>query len=90
MEEQPNCHGCGYQLTNEYWVGQTPIFCQRCHNTLDHLANVWRKMFDERTLTHIAFCQNYAANYHHGAPGHMDYMTISLLAHILENPGSVL
>lgn len=45
----------------------------------------WMAQLDERTQTHVMFAQNYAAFYKHGAPGHLDLMTIAALAHFLNN-----
>lgn len=85
------CRGCGFSIEPHYFVGQAPDFCARCESTLMRLAQKWRSMgLDDRTLTHTTFCQNYAAKYHHGAPGHMDYMTIATLASMLDDPGRVL
>jgi len=45
----------------------------------------WMALLDERTNKHIAFARNYAERYAHGAPGHLDLMTIALLAALLDN-----
>lgn len=43
----------------------------------------WMARLDERTNKHIAFALHYAAAYAHGAPGHLDLMTIATLAKML-------
>lgn len=43
----------------------------------------WMAALDERTNKHISFALNYAALYAHGAPGHLDLMTIATLARLL-------
>lgn len=40
----------------------------------------WIDGYDERTRKHIQFALDYATNYGHGAPGHLDLMTIAALA----------
>lgn len=40
----------------------------------------WIDGYDERTRKHIQFALDYAENYGHGAPGHLDLMTIAALA----------
>lgn len=45
----------------------------------------WAALFDERTNKHIAFACDYAARFAHGAPGHLDLMTIAALAALLNN-----
>lgn len=52
--------------------------------TPDDSTPAWRDGLDDRTRRHVAFCQNYAANHNHGAPGHIDYLTIDTLAKILD------
>jgi hypothetical protein len=44
----------------------------------------WMASLDERTQKHVVFAQNYAAFYAHGAPGHLDLMTIATLAKLLD------
>lgn len=44
----------------------------------------WMEGLDERTVKHIAFARNYAAQFAHGAPGHLDLMTIAALAKLLD------
>lgn len=44
----------------------------------------WRDGLDPRMRKHVAFCQDYAANHNHGAPGHLDYLTIATLAEMIE------
>lgn len=44
----------------------------------------WMAQLDERTNKHIAFARDYAAKYAHGAPGHLDLMTIAALAKMLD------
>jgi len=45
----------------------------------------WAARLDERTQKHVAFAQNYARDYAHGAPGHLDLMTIAALAKLLDD-----
>jgi hypothetical protein len=44
----------------------------------------WMAQLDERTNKHIAFARHYAANFAHGAPGHLDLLTIAKLAELLD------
>lgn len=44
----------------------------------------WLASLDPRTQTHVAFARNYAANFNHGAPGHLDLLTIAQLADKLD------
>jgi len=45
----------------------------------------WAAQFDERTCKHIAYAREYAARFAHGAPGHLDLMTIAALAAVLDH-----
>ena len=90
MGDQDLCKGCGLAIEPHYWIN-TPHFCHRCSTTLFHLARRWRELVNEpRTLTHITFARDYTKRYAHGAPGHLDLITIGLLADILDDPGKVL
>jgi len=40
----------------------------------------WVDGYEERMRKHIQFALDYAAHYEHGAPGHLDLMTIAALA----------
>lgn len=40
----------------------------------------WIDGYDDRMRKHIQFALDYAANYNHGAPGHLDLLTIATLA----------
>lgn len=40
----------------------------------------WIDGYEEHMRKHIQFALDYAANYGHGAPGHLDLMTIATLA----------
>jgi hypothetical protein len=44
----------------------------------------WPEQLDDRTRKHIAFARQYAAQFAHGAPGHLDLMTIAALAKLLD------
>lgn len=44
----------------------------------------WMEGLDERMVKHIAFARNYADQFAHGAPGHLDLMTIAVLAKLLD------
>lgn len=44
----------------------------------------WTDDLDSRTRVHIAYARSYAADYAHGAPGHLDLMTIATLAKKLD------
>ncbi len=46
---------------------------------------LWMAQLDERTSKHIGFALTYAAAFAHGAPGHLDLMTIATLARLLNN-----
>jgi hypothetical protein len=45
----------------------------------------WMAHLDERTNRHIAYARHYALNFAHGAPGHLDLMTIAQLAKLLDD-----
>lgn len=45
----------------------------------------WMAQLDERTNKHVAFARHYATAFAHGAPGHLDLMTIAFLAGMLDN-----
>jgi len=49
----------------------------------------WMARLDERTNKHIAFARQYAAQFAHGAPGHLDLMTIAALAKLLDDRESL-
>lgn len=42
-------------------------------------------VLDERTQRHVTFAVTYAKQFGHGAPGHLDLMTIATLAQLLIN-----
>lgn len=44
----------------------------------------WMAQLDERTNTHIVYARTYARRFAHGAPGHLDLMTIAALAKLLD------
>lgn len=44
----------------------------------------WSAQLDERTCKHIVYAREYAARFAHGAPGHLDLMTIAALAQLLD------
>lgn len=44
----------------------------------------WMALLDERTNKHIAYAREYAKRFAHGAPGHLDLMTIAALAALLD------
>lgn len=44
----------------------------------------WMALLDERTNKHIVFARTYAREFAHGAPGHLDLMTIAKLADMLD------
>ena len=44
----------------------------------------WMGGLDERTNKHIAYARHYAKHFAHGAPGHLDLMTIAKLAELLD------
>lgn len=48
-------------------------------------AGNWIAGLDDRTRKHVAFARNYAQVYGHGAPGHLDLMTIAKLADLLDS-----
>lgn len=89
MFEERLCKGCGFAIEDHYWVSP-PDFCGRCYRTLTKLATVWRHLIEEpRMLKQIAFSAIYAKQYAHGAPGHLDMLTVAKLAGLLDNPGGV-
>lgn len=45
----------------------------------------WTHILDDRTRKHVHFARAYAEHFAHGAPGHMDLMTIARLAQCIEN-----
>lgn len=45
----------------------------------------WGEFLDDRQHKHVAFCRNYAKQFNHGAPGHLDYTLIALLADLLSD-----
>jgi hypothetical protein len=44
----------------------------------------WAATLDERMNKHIVFARDYAKRFAHGAPGHLDLMTIAALAKMLD------
>ena len=44
----------------------------------------WMAQLDERTNKHIVYARDYAERFAHGAPGHLDLMTIAALAKMLD------
>lgn len=44
----------------------------------------WMAGLDERMQKHIVFARDYAARFAHGAPGHLDLITIAALANLLD------
>jgi hypothetical protein len=51
----------------------------------DFPADHWASQLDARTRQHVDFARMYAQIWHHGAPGHLDLMTIAALAALLDN-----
>lgn len=49
-----------------------------------HESPHWTDDLDGRTRVHIAYARVYASDYAHGAPGHLDLMTIAALAKKLD------
>jgi len=47
-------------------------------------ADHWTDTLDERMRKHVAFARSYAKDFSHGAPGHLDLITIAALAHFVE------
>lgn len=39
---------------------------------------------DDRTRKHVIFARHYAESFNHGAPGHLDLLTIAALARLLD------
>lgn len=39
---------------------------------------------EQRTRDHVAYARHYADHFAHGAPGHLDLMTIAELARLLD------
>jgi hypothetical protein len=44
----------------------------------------WRDGLEPRIRAHVAYCQNYVTNHNHGAPGHLDRVTVDALAKLLD------
>lgn len=44
----------------------------------------WFANLDPRTQKHVEFARSYAADFNHGAPGHLDLLTIAQLADKLD------
>ena len=44
----------------------------------------WRLGLDARMRTHVEFAEHYTRTFAHGAPGHLDLLTIALLAELLD------
>ena len=57
---------------------------QQKHPGEGHEATHWTDDLDGRTRVHIAYARVYASDYAHGAPGHLDLMTIAALAEMLD------
>ena len=54
---------------------------------LEHTASErgdWLFKLDERTRLHVAWARLYASDFNHGAPGHLDLLTIAALAKLLD------
>lgn len=47
-------------------------------------AAAWFTSLDPRTQKHVEFARSYAADFNHGAPGHLDLLTIAQLADKLD------
>lgn len=44
----------------------------------------WMDGLDDRTRKHVIFARHYAESFNHGAPGHLDLLTIAALARLLD------
>lgn len=44
----------------------------------------WRDALEPRIRQHVAYCQSYVTNHNHGAPGHLDRVTVDTLAKLLD------
>ena len=44
----------------------------------------WRDGLEPRIRQHVAYCQDYVTNHNHGAPGHLDRVTVDTLAKYLD------
>jgi hypothetical protein len=44
----------------------------------------WMQPLDIRSRQHVLFARHYAREFAHGAPGHLDLMTIATLAQLLD------
>lgn len=45
----------------------------------------WMSELDDRTAKHVVYARVYAREFAHGAPGHLDLMTIAALAKLLDD-----
>ena len=45
----------------------------------------WMGRLDDRTRKHVLYAKVYARDFAHGAPGHLDLMTIAELAKLLDS-----
>lgn len=52
--------------------------------TTSAAPETWEAGLDPRTRKHVEYARHYAAHYAHGAPGHLDLMTIATLARMLD------
>lgn len=44
----------------------------------------WVWMLDQRMQSHVSFARMYTREFNHGAPGHLDLLTISALAGVID------
>lgn len=44
----------------------------------------WVGLLDQRMRAHVAFARVYTGDFNHGAPGHLDLLTISALAGVID------
>lgn len=67
--------------------GNSSMLREEAESQLEHvLQPSWRSSLDDRMRTHVAFAEHYAQHFAHGAPGHLDLLTIAKLASLLDRP----
>lgn len=44
----------------------------------------WVAQLEQRMRAHVAFARTYTREFNHGAPGHLDLLTISALAGVID------
>lgn len=86
------CDQCGAAIEwrGEYWdhLGENKprhLAIPKSFKAVPKQPSQWMAQFDERTQKHIVYARAYAREFAHGAPGHLDLMTIAALAQLLDD-----